>query len=202
MANGNGFGRWLVKLLIRLILLGVVLFGVALGVLCLAEGNPPPRTGNNDAIIVLGAQVYANGELSPQLELRMEAALREWKRHPVPVVTCGAQGKNEPGPEGEIMRQWLIKQGVPEKQVIAETESRDTRENLLFAARLLPENVKNITIVTSDYHLPRALALAGDLGFRADGIGSPCKQEYWVKNHFREVLAWGKYFAVKWGILK
>jgi len=189
-------------LLIRLILLGVVLFGAALGVLCLAEGNPPQRTGSNDAIIVLGAQVYANGELSPQLEMRMEAALREWKRHPVPVVTCGAQGQNEPGPEGEIMRQWLIQRGVPEKQVIAETESRDTRENLQLASWLLPESVKSVTIVTSDYHLPRALALAKDLGFQADGIGSPCRQEYWVKNHFREVLAWGKYFAVKWGILK
>ena len=48
-------------------------------------------------------------------------------------------------------------------------------------------------MITSDYHLPRALAIAGSLGLDADGIGSPCKPEWWVKNHAREVLAWGKY---------
>ena len=68
--------------------------------------------------------------------------------------------------------------------------------------RLLPPGAQSITIVTSDYHLPRAMQLARDLGLSADGIGSPCKPEYWVKNHFREVLAWGKYFAVRLGILR
>ena len=32
------------------------------------------------------------------------------------------------------------------------------------------------------------------LGFRAAGLGSPCKPEYWLKNHAREALAWIKYF--------
>ena len=202
MARKRGFGRWLIRLLIRLAVLGIVLMGAAVGVLCLAEANPPERVGGNHALIVLGAQVYDNGDLSPQLELRMEAALADWQRNPVLIVTCGAQGSNEPGPEGEIMRKWLIDRGVPEDMVIAETESRNTRQNLLFAARLLPESVKRVCIVTSDYHLPRALALARDLGYQAEGIGSPCKPEYWIKNHAREVLAWGKYLGQRWGLLK
>ena len=44
----------------------------------------------------------------------------------------------------------------------------------------------------------RAMALARDLGLEADGIGSPCKPEYWVKNHAREALAWVKYWLVKY----
>lgn len=189
-------------LIFLLILLGVLLFGVALGILCLAEANPPEWVGGNNAIVVLGAQVYADGTPSPQLELRLEAAYHAYQAHPVPVIVCGAQGAKEPGPEGQIMKEWLVSRGVPEADVIAENESRNTRQNLQNAAALLPEGVSHITVVTSDYHLPRALQLARDLGLNADGIGSPCKPEYWVKNHFREVLAWGKYLAERTGILK
>ena len=73
----------------------------------------------------------------------------------------------------------------------------NTHQNLEYAIGMLPADAEKITIITSDYHLPRAMAIARDLGLAADGIGSPCKPEYWVKNHFREVLAWGKYFLKK-----
>ena len=53
-------------------------------------------------------------------------------------------------------------------------------------------------VVTSDYHVPRSLALARDQGFEAVGLGSPCKPEYWLKNHARETLAWIKYWGVKY----
>ena len=83
---------------------------------------------------------------------------------------------------------------MPDDQVIAETTSMNTLQNLQNAIALLPASAQRVTIVTSDYHLPRALQIARDLGVEADGIGSPCKPEYWMKNHAREVLAWGKYF--------
>ena len=195
------FKGWLMRLIFKLIVLIALLFGLALGALWLAETHPPARGGDSGALVVLGAQVYSDGSLSPQLELRMEAALEAYRKKPCLIVTCGAQGKNEPGPEGKIMRQWLLEQGVPPGDTAADTESRDTRQNLRNALLLLPEGTEKITVVTSDYHLPRALQIARDMGLKADGIGSPCKPEFWVKNHFREVLAWGKYFAVKWGIL-
>ena len=187
------------RLALLLILAGVLLFGLALGALCLAEVNPPAVSENSGAVIVLGCQVYANGQLSPQLELRLQAALDTYRSHPRLIITTGGQGEGEPGPEGQIMRDWLIKQGVPEADVIAECESASTRQNLLYAKALLPEDVTRVTVITSDYHLPRALALARDLGLDADGIGSPCRPEiqFWVKNHTREVLAWGKYLIEK-----
>lgn len=193
------FGRSLMCLALLLVLAGVLLFGLALGALCLAEVNPPAVSENSDAVIVLGCQVYADGQLSPQLELRLQAALNTYHADPRLIVVTGGQGEKEPAPEGIIMRDWLISQGVPETDVIAECESLNTRQNLLNAKSLLPETVRRVTVITSDYHLPRALALARDLGLEADGIGSPCRPEiqFWVKNHTREVLAWGKYLAEK-----
>ena len=58
--------------------------------------------------------------------------------------------------------------------------------------------VKKVLVVTSDYHVPRSLALAKDLGYDACGMGSPCKPEYWIKNHAREALAWVKYWGRKY----
>ena len=186
-------------LILILALAGVLLFGAALGALCYAEVNPPPVSEESGAVIVLGCQVYSSGRLSPQLELRLQAALDTYHDHPRLIVCCGGQGENEPAPEGQVMREWLIEQGVPENDVLAECESMNTRQNLEYARRLLPDDVKRVTVITSDYHLPRALALARDLGLDADGIGSPCRPEigFWIKNHTREVLAWGKYLMLK-----
>ncbi|MBR3019425.1 MAG: YdcF family protein [Clostridia bacterium] len=187
------------NLLVILVLLGVLLFGAALGALCLAEVNPPPVSSESDAVIVLGCQVYSTGELSPQLELRLQTALGTYREHPRLIVCCGGQGEGEPAPEGRVMRDWLIAQGIPANDVMAECDSANTRQNLEYAKALLPEDMRRVTVITSDYHLPRALALARDLGLDADGIGSPCRPEisFWVKNHTRELLAWGKYLLLK-----
>ena len=193
------WGRRLARLMLLIVLLGVMLFALALGALCLAENSPPAVSAQSGAVIVLGCQVYADGEPSPQLELRLQAALDTYQAQPRLIIACGGQGENEPRPEGQVMRDWLVVRGVPEDAVIAECESATTRENLLRAKELLPEGTECVTVITSDYHLPRALAIARDVGLNADGIGSPCKPgiQFWVKNHTREVLAWGKYLLQK-----
>ena len=99
------------------------------------------------------------------------------------------------------MKQYLAEQGVPEHMVLEDMDSRNTLQNLQNAKKLLdaeyPET-RRVLIVTSDYHVPRSLALAADLGYEACGLGSPCKPEYWLKNHAREALAWIKYWGVKY----
>ena len=190
-------GRKPLKILLILLLAGLFLFAAAMGALALAEGNAARSRGGSAAIIVLGAQVKADGQPSVQLELRLEAALTEYQKQPRLIICCGAQGANEPEPEGESMRKWLLARGVPETDVLAETASSNTLENLRNARAMLSEGEARVTVVTSDYHLPRALAIARDAGLDADGVGSPCKPEYWLKNHSREVLAWGKYLLNK-----
>lgn len=185
------------RVILILLLLFVLCGGLSLGALCLAESSPPKANGQSEAIIVLGCQVYADGSPSPQLELRLQSALESYQEKPRLIIVCGAQGNNEPAPEGQVMREWLVARGADPNLVIAECESVNTLQNLKNAKKLLPEGTKYVTIITSDYHLPRAMAIAGDLGLSADGIGSPCLPEYWLKNHSRELLAWGKYFLTK-----
>lgn len=192
----GGAGK-MIKILLFLCLLGIVCFGLVLGILVYVENHPAAYTNRTDAIVVLGAQVYEDGTVSPQLQYRLEKALEAYRDNPRPIAVCGAKGGNEPAPEGEVMKAWLVDMGVPEGDIIAECESYNTYQNLRNIRALLPEETRTVTVITSDYHLPRALAIARSEGFEAEGIGSPCIARYWIKNHFREVLAWGKFYLQK-----
>ena len=98
------------------------------------------------------------------------------------------------------MRELLIEDGIPPEKVIAEVRSEDTSENIRHAWEILEGmGCTRPLVVTSDYHLPRALAIASDVGITAQGAGSLCRSEvrFWLQNHMREALAWVKYWGIK-----
>lgn len=185
-------------MLLCLVLAGMIAYLGIIGML-VWKVNHIPQTEAYDAIVVLGAQVRADGSLSLQLQWRLDAALEAWEKRQVPIVTCGAQGSNEPAPEAYVMRDYLMAKGVPEEMILTEAASFNTRQNIRHAAELLEgQGAATVLIVTSDYHLPRALALAEDEGLTAAGLGAATLPEYWIKNYGREGLAWIKYWAQKY----
>lgn len=188
------------RLLIRRLLAGMIalaLLGLAcavglMGFVYYKETHLPP-IGDSDVIIVLGAQVKEDGTPSVALERRLTAALESYRQDRQLIIVCGAQGGNEPRPEGDVMRDWLLARGVPDEDVVAETESFNTRENLTHAKAIMEERgLGEALVVTSDYHVARALVLCRQVGIAATGKGSPSKPEYFIKNHFREGLSWIK----------
>lgn len=191
-------GRMLMQLVLCIILIGVLCYAALIAMVCWKETHVP-AVDHYDAIVVLGAQVREDGTPSIQLQWRLEAAIKAWQQSPCLIVTCGAQGDDEPLPEGVAMRDFLVANGIPEDQVLMDTSSFNTRQNLHNAAQLLADyEDATVCIVTSDFHLPRSMALAADEGLKATGIGSPTKLEFWAKNHFREALAWVKYWLEKY----
>ena len=63
------------------------------------------------------------------------------------------------------MRQAALDLGVAEEHVIAETDSQNTIENILFALIQLQRvfwlnNVRRVLLVTTAYHMRRSLAIA------------------------------------------
>lgn len=201
MAGRRG-RKTVLKTLICLIILGIVAYLGIIAFVVIREKNvntTAPDREQYDAITVLGAQVRPGRSPSVQLQWRLDAALQAWENKHVPIVACGAQGSDEPAPEAIVMKEYLMAQGVPEQEIYTDDSSFNTNQNLTNAGRILKDlDVEKVLIVTSDYHVPRALALASDMGLEAIGMGSPCKAEYWIKNHFREALAWCKYWAVKY----
>ncbi len=187
-----------------LVLVCALGYAALIGYVCYREAHVPAPAGY-DAIIVLGAQVKEDGVPSVQLSWRLDKALEMYNASPCVTVVCGAQGKDEPRPEGDVMRDWLINSGVSAEQVYVDDTSTDTRQNMENAKKILDGlGLTKPLIVTSDYHLPRAMAIAADAGMAPQGAGSLCRPElqYWVQNHSREALAWVKYWLVKYVGLK
>ena len=151
--------RRLLTVLAALVLFGVVCAAGLIGFVYDKETHLPP-VGDFDTIIVLGAQVKADGTPSVALERRLTAALEEYQKQPMLMIVCGAQGSDEPRAEGDVMRDWLIEHGVAASDIEAETGSFNTRQNLGYAQSIMDDRgLTEALIVTSDYHVPRALAL-------------------------------------------
>ena len=160
---------------VTVLVLGVVCALALMGYVYWQETHLPP-VEESYVIIVLGAQVQPDGTPSVALERRLTLALESYEAAPQWIITCGAQGLDEPRAEGDVMRDWLIARGVAPEHVIAETNSFNTRENLRFARAIMEEQgFTQALIVTSDYHVARALELCRQEGISATGKGSPSK---------------------------
>ena len=151
----------------------------------------------SDCLIVLGAKVHADGSLSRTLRGRCAAAADAYRGGIAPaVIACGGQGGDEPCAEAEAMRVELTRRGVPETAILPESDSANTHQNLSNAKKLMAENGwKTCAIVTSDYHVQRALWIARDLGMTACGIPSPTggTLKRFVKTRLRESVSWVLY---------
>jgi uncharacterized SAM-binding protein YcdF (DUF218 family) len=59
--------------------------------------------------------------------------------------------------------------GVPKKRLILEDQSRNTAENAIFSLRLaMPKPGERWLLVTSAYHMPRAMGVFGKAGFAVE----------------------------------
>jgi uncharacterized SAM-binding protein YcdF (DUF218 family) len=68
--------------------------------------------------------------------------------------------------EADWLAEWLRGEGIAADQIAVEGESKNTRENALFSARILGERGwKRALLITSAWHAPRAVGC-----FRAVGV--------------------------------
>lgn len=140
-----------------------------------------------EAVIVLGSGLI-EGEVPPLLAGRLRRGLdvqRACDSTPL-LITSGGQGTDEPRPEGVAMREYLIDGGARPESVLAEDQSRNTRENLEFSRQLLSSGQAPVLIVTSSYHVFRAALLSRALNMRAHVLGSKTAWYYFPSALLRE----------------
>lgn len=158
---------------------------------CAMVKRPERKCG---CIIVLGAKVHPDGSLCRGLQYRCERAISAWKNGAAEqMILCGGQVGDEPCTEAAAMADFMAAQGVPKEALILEVKSRNTVENLKFAQAIMAERgFADAAIVTSDYHLQRALWIAQKFSIRACGI--PAKSAHKplsrVKALLRECVSW------------
>ena len=69
-------------------------------------------------------------------------------------------------PEGEMLRRFAIRMGVPADAVRVSDSVQNTQQESVAVQKLLGEKVKNIILVTSAFHMPRARQLFEQVGFK------------------------------------
>jgi uncharacterized SAM-binding protein YcdF (DUF218 family) len=109
-----------------------------------------------DAIVVFGAAEYS-GRPSPVLKARLDHALDLFHRGVAPVViTTGGAASDPTFSEGGVGKDYLMRHGVPERSLIAETQGRDTSESAVRVAVIMHANGLQSCVAVSDaYHVFR-----------------------------------------------
>ena len=121
-----------------------------------------------DAIVVFGAAEYV-GHPSPVYRARLDHAYNLFERGLATVIiTTGGAGKDPHFSEGQVGRDYLEGRGVPDGNLIAETQGGDTDESAQRVAVILRANDMHSCLLVSDaYHMFRAKQMMAAQGITA-----------------------------------
>ncbi len=115
-----------------------------------------------DTIVILGGGISKDGELSEMSKQRVKKGLELFQKGIAQnIIVSGKHGfilEKTKTTEARAMSEYLKKYNIPEENIFLEEESLDTLGNAYFTKIkiLEPKNWKNIFVVTSDFHVPRA----------------------------------------------
>ena len=155
-----------VLLLLDLLWIGLWFPWAARGRVFLPADLPCP----NAPVLVLGAGVLPDKEPSQILLERLKTALYLFQSGRTPWILVSGDNRSVYYNEPQAMRRWLLKQGVPPTHVISDYAGRRTYDSLRRAQAVF--GVRRAVVVTSDFHLPRALYLASSMGLEATGVAA------------------------------
>ncbi len=143
-----------------------------------------------DYIVVLGAGIIGK-RVTPLLAARIDRGIQLLRRNPKALlIMSGGQGPGEDIPEGEAMAAYAVSKGVEAERILIENRSVSTEENLRFSRDLMRKERPRIVIVTTAYHVFRALILARKQGIRCVGFGAKTKWYFTLNALIREFIGY------------
>ena len=148
----------------------------------------------SDAILVLGASVFADGTPSGILQDRLNEAARLYFLGASPRIIVSGDGRQTSYNEPAAMKDYLINLGVPSSAIFCDRAGYSTYDSTYRARYIF--DCETLTVVTQSYHLTRAVYSARGLGIDAIGVASDggpyAKQSYY---DLREIGARSKDFV-------
>ncbi|MFE9834647.1 vancomycin high temperature exclusion protein [Streptomyces sp. NPDC005551] len=146
-----------------------------------------PRTG---VAVVFGAGLW-DGEPSPYLAHRLDAAAELYRAGRVRAVLVTGDNSREDYDEPDAMRAYLTARGVPDRRIVSDYAGFDTWDSCVRAKKIF--GVDRAVLISQDFHIRRAVALCEAAGVRSYGVGVAAKHDVtWYYGGAREVLAAGK----------
>lgn len=123
-----------------------------------------------DAIVVLGASVFADGTPSGILQDRLDDGIALYFAGVAPKLIMSGDNGTASYNEVRVMKQYAIAQGVPSEDIFCDHAGFSTYESMYRAKYVF--GCERIVVATQTYHLYRALWSAKCLGMQAVGVPS------------------------------
>ena len=158
------------------------------------DGAPP----ENEAAVILGAQVLSGGRPSGTLRARVWHAARLYADGEVGlVIPTGGVGEHPPS-EAEVAAGMLRGAGVPEEAILLEGKAQNTRESARRVAAITRRReIRSVVVVTDPLHCVRTVG-----AFRAEGVPVSASPVYsspmWRKPKLRREQFLREIGAVVW----
>jgi uncharacterized SAM-binding protein YcdF (DUF218 family) len=146
--------HWFWQAMILLVaVLGIFVFVICFSVVHAADLQQRHKA---DAIVVFGAAEYS-GRPSPVYRARLDHAFALYQEGIAPmVITTGGAGQDPTYSEGGVGHDYLMRRGVPEARLIAETQGTDTAHSAGRVAVIMKRNGMKTCVAVSDaYHVFR-----------------------------------------------
>ncbi|MGV9564822.1 SanA/YdcF family protein [Streptomyces sp. NPDC003480] len=146
-----------------------------------------PRT---EVAVVFGAGLW-DGEPSPYLAHRLDAAARLYRAGRIGVVLVTGDNSRTDYDEPDAMRAYLTRHGVPEGRIVSDYAGFDTWDSCVRARKIF--GVDRAILISQGFHIRRAVALCRSAGITSYGVGVDDRHDTtWYYGGTREVFAAGK----------
>ncbi len=142
-------------------------------------------------VLILGAAVTPGREPTTVLEARLETALQLYRSGKVKWFLVSGDNRAVNYNEPMAMKRWLVKEGVPLTRIVSDFGGRRTHDSLKRARSVF--GIYHVVVVTSDFHLPRALFVARHLGMEAWGVPASTEVHTWSKR----LSFWGREYLAR-----
>jgi len=167
---------------LTLLLIVPLLMQVSVSDRMYASAESVPET---DVAVVLGASV-ARGMPSPVLAARADEAVELYIKGKVKKILVTGDNGALTHDEVTPVRKYLLAAGIPAEDIFLDHAGFDTYSSVYRAQAVF--GAQTATVVTQNFHLPRALFLARAVGMNAVGVTARGGEYSW-QAYMREIPA-------------
>lgn len=194
------------KILIKIIFVGIILFGISLISIFLCNYIIEKETKGfttdqleslpvrNSGLLLGTSTNLANGHQNPYFTNRIVAAAELFHAGKIRVIIVSGDNSRRDYNEPEQMKLALVEKGVPEDRIFEDFAGFRTLDSVVRAKEIFDE--ENYTIISQKFHNERAIYLAQQNGIEAFGYNAKdVNSKFGLTTNIREKLARVKVFV-------
>ncbi len=151
---------WILRIIVILMVCVLLFFSMRIMIKGRISSKEKAKTA-----LVLGLALE-NGKANEDLLARLHRAKLYLEENPDGIVILsGGNGNVSGNSEATVMAKILKEKDVPSERIVLEEKARSTIENFENVKKLVDPD-KPLGLITSDYHMDRALRMAKQAGFK------------------------------------